>query len=451
MIKTLDGLFVRTRELSHHAAIVSLRSRTTWGELAEQASVATAALSLLRGQRVGILHRGDALSWAALTALDRLATDTFLLDATLPTDDVRRFAEDFRFAAVVNPGTAKEEMSWHVEPFPPSAGSGESSVTILTSGTTGKPKAVRHTWASLCRPVRVKREAESLPWLLTYRPHLYAGLQVCMQCFASGGTLVVPDAGATVDRIVGLMAREQVACASATPSYWRQLLILSSADKLTKINLRQITLGGEVVDQHVLDMLKGAFPNARITHIYATTELGRCFSVVDGMAGFPARFLDAVSTDGVELRIHEDELQVRSANAMHGYDAQSGAINAVHSSDNWFPTGDLVRREGDRVLFVGRETDIINVGGNKVSPQEVERVLRSVAGVADVRVYAKKSSMVGQLVAAEIVPIYGENAEAVRAAVVDAGVHHLTPQQRPRIIEIVDRIKLSSAGKMNRN
>jgi acyl-CoA synthetase (AMP-forming)/AMP-acid ligase II len=392
-----------------------------------------------------MLHRGDGPSWAALAALERLTADVFLLDAAMPDVEAQRLAGEFRLAAIITPEELDKERSWSVEA---SSGSGESSVTILTSGTTSRPKAVRHTWASLCRPVRIGQEANPQPWLLTYRPNLYAGLQVCLQCFASGATLVVPGVGPTVDQVVELMAREQVACVSATPSYWRQLLMLSRPDVLASVRLRQITIGGELVDQHVLDMLNRAFPDARIVHIYATTELGRCFSVTDGRAGFPTRFLETASPDGVELRIDNGELQVRSANAMRGYDAIGGIPN---QTGDWFATGDLVRSEADRCYFVGRKSDIINVGGNKVSPHEVELVLRAVPGVADVRVYAKPSSMVGQLVAVQIVPQCAQDTEAVRAAVVEAGLHQLTQPQRPRFIEIVDRIEMSEAGKTRRS
>jgi hypothetical protein len=86
------------------------------------------------------------------------------------------------------------------------------------------------------------------------------------------------------------------------------------------VPLIQVTLGGEVVDQQILDSLRRTFPHARIVHIYATTELGRCFSVTDGRAGFPARYLTEPTADGVVLGVEDGELVVRSANAMEGYE-----------------------------------------------------------------------------------------------------------------------------------
>ena len=201
-------------------------------------------------------------------------------------------------------------------------------------------------------------------------------------------------------------------------------------------------MGGEAVDQATLDSLQRLFPSIRIVHIYATTELGRCFSVTDGLAGFPARFLDCVSPDGVEIRIDNGELIVKSSNAMRRYDQA-----ADYKHDAWFSTGDLVSREGERVLFVGRKTDIINVGGNKVHPVEVERVIRHVPGVAEVRVYGKTSSLVGQLVACDLVVANGFEAAEVEQAVRAKTRDELVSFQRPRLISIVKEVPLTSAGK----
>jgi len=182
-------------------------------------------------------------------------------------------------------------------------------------------------------------------------------------------------------------------------------------------------------------------------HIYATTELGRCFSVTDGRAGFPRELLDTPSADGVAMLIREDELLVRSANAMEEYDRHSGDKAA---GDDWTATGDLVQVDGDRVLFVGRRSDRINVGGNKVHPIEVERVIRELAEVADVRVYAKSSSVAGQLVACDVVPAEGGDAQALRRRLAEHCLGRLAPHQRPRLVNVVEEIALAGSGKTKR-
>jgi len=235
---------------------------------------------------------------------------------------------------------------------------------------------------------------------------------------------------------------------SATPSFWRRLLILVDSDLLKRAPLVQITLGGEVVDQPLLDRLKQYFPQVRLAHIYATTELGRCFSVHDGMAGFPASYLGKVLPDRSELRIQDGELLVRSANSMRMYDPHSGQQTL---STDWFATGDLVELKGNRVYFVGRRTDMINVAGSKVYPMEVERVIRVVPGVSDVRVFGKVSSVAGELVACEIVPAPGQDPEALKMRVNQVCRSALSSPQQPRLIKLVDQIGLSAAGKTLRS
>jgi acyl-coenzyme A synthetase/AMP-(fatty) acid ligase len=205
----------------------------------------------------------------------------------------------------------------------------------------------------------------------------------------------------------------------------------SSPDLLEAIPLRQITIGGEPVDQPLLDLLAQVYPEARITHIYATTETGRCIAVSDGRAGFPAACLDADAS--VEMTMDDSELLVRRAGRAE-----------------WTRTGDLVRLEGDRVLFDGRADDVLNVGGQKVAPVQVENVIRQLPGVADVRVYGRRSSLAGQIVACEIVPAPGTDPDALRSAVDAWARSNLPPAQQPRIVDIVDSLGMSPAGKIIR-
>ncbi len=268
-----------------------------------------------------------------------------------------------------------------------------------------------------------------------------------LQALLNHGTLVIPDPGCPAGEVVDLMHQASTDCASATPSYWRRLLLLADRARLRQIPLTQITLGGEVCDQQILDGLAETFPHARIAHIYATTELGRCFSVTDGRAGFPASYLDQPTPDGVELRVEDSQLLARSANAMHGYQSDRFKENNTPLGSTWFPTGDLVHIDQQRVYFAGRASEMINVGGNKVQPLMVENIIRALPEVADVRVYAKPSSIAGQLVACEVVACPGMESEAIQQAVANACSQRLAAFQRPRFIEVVDQIHLTGAGK----
>jgi acyl-CoA synthetase (AMP-forming)/AMP-acid ligase II len=417
-------------------SVVTSDQATSWATLREQTQRVFGAHEALGKRRAG--------SYAALAALERLACDVFLLDANFPFEDALRLSQKLMLGAFLTAGKPGHAPEFEVHEMPNEGKwSGNSTVTILTSGSTGEPKAARHSWESIARPIKKGAGIHAPKWLLTYRPHLYAGLQVMLQCFADRGTLVIPDSRMDPQTTVQFMGETGVQFVSATPSYWRRLLLFSDPKLLEQIPLVQITLGGETIDQPILDKLQQHFPKARVVHIYATTELGRCFSVNDGKAGFPASYLNTVLPGAAELKVQEGELLARSPNSMRMYDP----LCSQPPVSDWFYTGDVVEVKDGRVHFVGRKSDMINVAGSKVFPIEVERVIRIIPGVSDVRVFGKSSSIAGELVVCEIVPNPDQDREALRKIVVRTCRDQLTSQQQPRLIKLVDRIDLSSAGK----
>lgn len=444
----LLDLFKKNATFASRPAVILPEQQCTWEDLSRLAIEAKERLEPLRSRRVGVFCVPSAATFASLAALDSLDTHVFLLAPDLVPERAQDLMTGFGLEAMLNPATFDLSPSISKQLKSDSRQDGESSVTILTSGTTGLPKAARHTWETLARPVRRSRSNEVQRWALTFRPQLYAGLQVILQVFVNGGTLVVPDDQSSEPDLVQFMAAEGVEFISATPSYWRRLLLTVESALLKQLPLKQITLGGEVVDQPLLNRLAENFEATRLVHIYATTELGRCFSVSDKRAGFPATYLEQATSDQVELKIDNGQLFVRSANAMQDYDAKS---KLEFARESWFATGDLVRVQDDRVFFEGRNSDLINVGGNKVNPVVVERVIRQIDGVADARVFAKSSTLAGQLVACEIVPTQGAKDEELKNRVFEACIEKLDRFHRPRIMNIVESIELSKAGKVARN
>ena len=173
-------------------------------------------------------------------------------------------------------------------------------------------------------------------------------------------------------------------------------------------------------------------------------ELVMRLELKDRRAGFPTRFLDAPSDEGVELKVEDGELHVRSANAMIG----TGSTAGIGSREaDWLPTGDLIEQVGDRYFFTGRRNDVINVGGNKVQPLRVEHIIQVVPGVRDVRVFSRSSSLVGQMVACEFVPEPGFEPEDVRQAILKICLEQLDGHERPRFVQAVPIIALSDAEK----
>lgn len=297
---------------------------------------------------------------------------------------------------------------------------------LETSGTTGTPKRITRPMASVLSGITAPTSgADAGRWLLTYDPCGFAGLQVMLTAMCGGGTLLA-DPGANAATLARLAVTGRATHISATPSFWR-LLLLSGAIP----PLHRITLGGEAVDQGLLDALARRFPDVPIRSIYASTELGRLFSVDDGQAGFPARWL----TDppmGILLRVRNDQLQ-------------------VNRDGVWHDTGDRVEAFGSRILFRGRNDDVVNVGGVKVNPIQAEERLVSLAGVADALVYAISSPITGAVLAADIVaPDFTSMPDADWRRIVAAILADLPPAARPRRIRLVPALDLTPAGKKRR-
>jgi acyl-coenzyme A synthetase/AMP-(fatty) acid ligase len=316
---------------------------------------------------------------------------------------------------------------------------------LPTSGTTGTPKLVSHSLESLTRTTRVDiQRAADCRWGLLYDYARFAGLQVVLQALLPGATLIAPSPAASLAKQVTALARGGCTHLSATPTLWRKILMTEGNEQL---KLRQITLGGEIVEERVLRALRHRFPQARITHIYASTEAGVGFSVSDGHEGFPANYL-AESPAGIELRVRNGKLFVRNSSVQPRY---VGTVDQFADDQGFVDTGDLVTLRGDRYVFLGRETGVINVGGNKVHPEEVEQVLMSHPEVWQARVSSKKNPITGSLVVAEIVT--GNDVQdptALRISITDLCHARLARHKVPALIRIVKELPCSATGKLAR-
>ncbi|WP_328348686.1 AMP-binding protein [Micromonospora sp. NBC_00421] len=259
---------------------------------------------------------------------------------------------------------------------------------LLTSGSTGRPKRVGHTLDSL---TTVRDAQPERTWLCPYAPGSYAWWQVVTLALTQPGQhLVVVDPDELDDWPV-LAAAHGVDAASGTPTFWRRTLH-RDPEALARVPLRQLTLGGEPVDQAVLDRLREIFPAARISWIYASSEVGASIVVHDGRAGFPVGWLDRVTPGRPTLSVHDDELVITSPHHGVGLD---GPVR----------TGDRVQIVDDRVLITGRlDSDEINVGGSKVSAGLVRDMLTAHPRVAWARVTGRRAPVLGRMVVAEVVP-----------------------------------------------
>ncbi|MCW2767678.1 MAG: long-chain fatty acid--CoA ligase [Nocardioides sp.] len=304
---------------------------------------------------------------------------------------------------------------------------------VLTTGTTGAPRGVRHDWDRLLRSTARIKPGPGERWLLAYGLHQFAGLQILLHVFAAGATLVAPAPRRPLE---GLLAMRElgVTHASATPTYWRFLLAELRSDGGPVPQLQQVTLGGEAIPGPLLGQLESTFPEAGIAQVYAASEFGSSGSMRDGRAGLAIEVLERGADADVAMKIVDGELWIRSRTGMLGYYGEPPV-----DADGWRATGDMVEIDGDRILFRGRSSEIINVGGVKVHPLPIEERVSAVAGVDMARVYGRPNPMTGAIVALEVVAAPGVDRDAVDAAI-RAACADLPAAARPRNIRFVDSV-----------
>lgn len=375
-----------------------------------------------RGASAAIQTNRPEVVAAAIFGLQGWANEVHLLppgfdSASLPAG-----------VALVEP-TSPEPV---IHPRTPSAL--DTAWVVYTSGTTGVPKAIRHTRETLTRTISSKQRPDSLIWGLLYDPNRMAGLQVLHHALATRTTVVAPAAAASLANRVRFLAASGVTALSATPTLWRMILQV----RFTKPwDLRQITLGGEIADQRILDALAIRFPEARIVHIFASTETGAAFSVSDGLAGFPASYLDDAPR-GVRLEVRDNILHIHSPGV------------STAGDDGFASTGDVVDVTEQRVFFRGRQSGVVNVGGANVWPEEVEQLLREHPEVLEAQVRATPNAMTGFLLIASVVPTDSAQTDDLGKRL-RAWVRKTAPgPQVPAKVHVVDALEVMQTGKAAR-
>jgi acyl-coenzyme A synthetase/AMP-(fatty) acid ligase len=316
---------------------------------------------------------------------------------------------------------------------------------LLTSGTTGAPKLVRHDVASLTAPI--KPGAVAPVWGTFYDIRRYGGLQIFFRAVMGGGSLILSSAGEPVADHLRRLATHGVTHLSGTPSHWRRALMSSAARVIAP---RYVRLSGEIADQAILDNLRAIYPQAAIGHAYASTEAGVAFEVNDGLAGFPASVV-CVGTGDVDIKIQDGSLRLRSARTASRYVGRN--VAALLDCDGFVDTGDTVQRCGERYHFMGRKGGIINVGGQKVHPEEVEAAINRHPAVWASLVRSRKNPITGAVVMADVVlnEAAGGPAPEMERDILALCGRHLAPHKVPAAIRFVAALDLSATGKILRH
>lgn len=303
---------------------------------------------------------------------------------------------------------------------------------LYTSGTTGRPKKIYHSFENLTRNIKTGERFKENVWAFAYNPTHIAGIQVFFQALLNGNPMIyIFD----LDRnnIPELMKKYEITNISATPTFYRNVVPMIN----TSIeSVKRVTFGGEKFDPTLENKLKEIFPNAKIVNIYASTEAGSLLSSRGEFFEIPKDKENyfKIAEDG-ELLIHKSFL------------GESGSINI---ENNWYHTGDIVEVIGkNKIKIIGRKTEMINVGGYKVNPNEVEEEIKKINGIIDVYVYAKTNRMTGNIIVADVV-IYNKDdhdLNQLEKLIYEKLKKNLQVWKIPRIINFVDKIQLTRTGK----
>jgi acyl-coenzyme A synthetase/AMP-(fatty) acid ligase len=317
---------------------------------------------------------------------------------------------------------------------------------MLTSGTSGDPKMVVHTLSTLVGAIASGADAPLQNWATFYDVRRYGGLQIFLRAIAGRGSLTLRGAGETVEDFLIRAGADGVTHISGTPSHWRLVLMNPAA---RRIDPQYVRLSGEIADASVLNALAALYPAARVAHAFASTEAGVAFEVGDGQAGFPAAYLRE-EKNGVALRIVDGALGIRSNRTALRYLGANAA--ELRDAQGFVDTGDMVELRGDRYYFVGRRGGIINVGGAKVNPEEVEAAINLHPSVHASLVKARKNPIIGALVAADVVLKEGVLEDAkLKDAIIAACAARLAPYKVPALIRFVPSLAVTAGGKLARN
>jgi len=412
----------------------------------------------LSGRSVLLALSGQLLSAIAMIELDGIARRMLLCPPDLNPDHVQALICDADIDAIVT----DQPLRWsnagvylivgaHLPEHgaPKVASERATEWLMLTSGTSGVPKIVSHTLEGLTGAIVADGplRGASAVWSTFYDIRRYGGLQIFLRAVIGGGSMVLSEPGeATADQVARLAAGG-VTHISGTPSHWRKLLMSGAASRFSP---RYVRLSGEIADQAVLDGLAQAFPGASIGHAYASTEAGVGFAVNDGREGFPASLIGQ-NRDGVEMKVVDGSLRIRSTRTAHAYVGANAA--PLTDRDGFVDTGDMVELRGDRYYFVGRRGGIINIGGLKVHPEEIEAVINRHAGVRMSRARSRKSPITGAIVVADVVLAEGADAsrkEAIGNEILAQCRASLAAHKVPAMIRFVEQLDVTPAGKLAR-
>lgn len=372
------------------------------------------------GDVVALIGDFDAMSIASLlTLIDRKAIVAPLTRHTVVDHE---FFFDAAHVDVVLDGekATRRQSNRRHEFIDTLRAAGNPGLILFSTGTTGRPKAILHDLS-----IFLKRFATPRPALRTLNFLLFdhiGGINTLLHTLFNRGTVIAPESR-TVESIISTCRRYNVEVLPTTPTFLRMMLLSGLIPDSFPASVRVVTYGTERMDQPTLSGLCTLLPHVDFRQTFGMSELG----IVRVKSEARDSLFMKIGGEGIETCADEAGiLKIRSSSRMVGY------LNAPNpfDSEGWYDTKDIVERKGDYWRVVGRVGDVVNVGGLKFMPSEVERVALQFAGVSLVSVKGCKNPITGQHVEMTVQP--NDGAQIDKDRLIEFMARHLPPHMLPK-------------------
>ncbi|MGG3836309.1 long-chain fatty acid--CoA ligase [Paenibacillus thiaminolyticus] len=311
---------------------------------------------------------------------------------------------------------------------------------IFTSGSTGQSKAAVHDLTGLLEKYKVQRKALRTISFLLY-DHI-GGVNTMLHTLSNAGCIyTVSDR--QPDTVLAAVSRYEIELLPISPTFVN-LILLSEAYKRHDLSkLEVMSYGSEPMPESTLQRIGEILPHVKLVQLYGLSEVGILRSKQKSSDSLWLK----IDGEGIDTRIVDGMLEIKSQSAMLGY------LNAPSpfTEDGYFQTGDMVEVDGEYIRILGRKSEIINVGGQKVYPAEVESIILTVENVADVTVHAEKNLITGNIVCATVTLLKEEDHKEVTRRIKSVCKQQLETFKIPVRIHFMDGMQYSSRFKKLRS
>ena len=317
-----------------------------------------------------------------------------------------------------------------------------AGLILFSSGSTGAPKAMIHNLDTLVDSYGDKKQKQINMLVFLMFDHI-GGINTMLNILSMNATMIIPQ-NRNADDICKLIEEYKIAVLPSSPTFLNLILINRSYEKYDLSSLRMITYGTETMPEGLLGRLKAVFSKVKFLQTFGTSETG---IAATSSKSSSSTFMK-IDDENLEYKIVDNELWLRSKTQILGYLNRS---MESFTNDGWFKTGDLVELDNEGFIkIIGRNKEIINVGGQKVLPSEVESVLLGMDEIEDCLVYGEQNAITGQSVSCDVVLKSGVEADGLKILVRKFCKDKLDNFKIPTRVNVVQKTKLTERFKKSR-